>query len=1293
VTQLGEAPPALGRSAILASYVPRLVEDLERRGAHDRLLIFDGTLLSADISGFTALSERLAGLGHEGAEELTDLLNRCFGEMIEACEARGGDIVKFGGDALLVLFTGDDHARRGAAAMEHMRTIVAQPWSTNSVRRVTLGISQGAHSGLFGFSLVDGGHLELLVGGPAVSETIDCEGDAERGQILVSAAMAELLPDSWLGEPSSTGARPLRRGLRDVAEVELHPLPSERGVEGLDRHLATPLIDQVLSGAHGEHRQVAIAFVNAGGTDDLFRAEGARALHDACNVVADNLREVLAAHPVHLLASDAYSNGAKLILTAGAPVSTDADDDHLLLALHDLFSRPSPLPLRAGVNRGHVYVGDLGSTTRRAFTVMGDAVNLAARLMQKAKPGQIVASASILERAQTGFECDWLEPFLVKGKSKPIEAAVLGDPVIDQAAASPSTGAVDAGSALSFVGRSSELELLDTTAVEAAKGRGGVVEILGEAGIGKSRLVREALTRRPELVRFAFRGGQYAKNSPYFVIRVFIRELMGVSSTDDPRDVGDRLRTWVQSVAPDLEVWLPLLAIAVGADVDSTPEVDRIAEEFRRDRLLAVAADAIDAALHGPVALVAEDVHLFDSASQDVINRLARRAAERPWLVLLVHRGEDDLGLSSTRRQQAIHLQPLDPDEARELVVAATAAAGWIHQAGFDRRVDRMAERGGGHPLYLLELMSLGQGDDDEALPDSIESLVTTRIDKLPAEDRVLLREAAVAGLVVDTTLIAESFDRPELAAPERWHSLDDFLEQRDDRLLRFRHDLYRAVAYEGLAYRRRRQAHLALGHTLERRYEGDLAQVAPLLSTHFDRGRDEQRAWRYSVLAGDTSREGYANAEALTLYRRALEHVGPDSSASPDQIARVSEALGDVYQLSGLYEDAVSAYQRSRRADTVDTERQARLLRKIGYIREREGKLSQALRWYSRARSVADLIDEQPARRVEHAEIALCRAGTLNRQGRNRESATFAELAAAEAEAGHDRLGLARAYNILWVAHYSLGRPDAAKWAARALEMYEGAGDLVGEANVLNNLGIDAYFAGDWHGAVGYYARSQMLRRQAGDVVGEALAANNLAEVYSLQGRYDDALDLFRFAKQTWESARYPIGVAFATANLAMVEARSGNPVEGLITLGDARLLTQELGASSLILEMDVRRIECLLIDGEVTQALAEALPLYDQLVTEHEGDDELTTQLLPLIAIARLALGDHDAAADAVSKASERAAVESNHYVAALAGLVDAELASVRGQDPAPARARSTELLGRLDVLAPPAVLRSLG
>ena len=394
----------------------------------------------------------------------------------------------------------------------------------------------------------------------------------------------------------------------------------------------------------------------------------------------------------------------------------------------------------------------------------------------------------------------------------------------------------------------------------------------------------------------------------------------------------------------------------------------------------------IDAALGDRVALIAEDVHLFDSASQDVIARLARRAADRAWLVVLVHRGGLDLGLESARRRESIDLTALDADDARRLAEVATRIAGTTDHVADARQIERLADRAGGHPLYLLELLSAGlDSEHDEALPESIESLVTTRIDKLPAQDRVLLREASVAGLVIDTTLIAESFDRPDLVAPDRWHALGDFLEHRGGDRFRFRHDLYRAVAYEGLAYRRRRHVHRSLGHTLERRHEGDLARVAPLLSTHFDRGRDDDRAWTYSVLAarhvpGRVRQRRGGDAVPARARSRRIRRARRAGGGRPRRRGAGRRVRAEREVLVGGR--GVSAQPSRQPCEHLA---EARMLRKIGSVREREGRLSQALRWYSRAQRRIIDVPVGPDRSHEEAETALSRAGTLNRQGRNR--------------------------------------------------------------------------------------------------------------------------------------------------------------------------------------------------------------------------------------------------------------------------------------------------------------------
>ncbi|MDW3213050.1 MAG: adenylate/guanylate cyclase domain-containing protein [Ilumatobacteraceae bacterium] len=1270
---------ATDRDSLLATYVPRLVEDHHRSGSNEQLLFASGTLVSADISGFTALSERLAAFGHEGAEELTDLLNRCFTEMIAACERRDGDIVKFGGDALLVLFGGERHAEDAAEAMSAMHTIVSRSWSTESVKRVELGISQGAHSGTIGCSLADAGHLELLVGGPTVSMTVRCEGDAARGEILVSEATARLLPASWLGEETDGGAWQLARRRVQHQEDSGARSSGRRGLAGLGRYLPAALADQIVAGVPGEHRQVVVAFVNMTGTDDLFAADGADAVNEASQRLAANVRQVLGNHPIHLLASDVYVNGTKLILAAGAPTSTDADEDHMLLGLRELFSLETTLPIRAGVNRGHVFVGDLGGPTRRTLTVMGDAVNLAARLMQRAEPGQIIVSRQVLGRADTKFDIAELPPFHVKGKSEPIRAAVLGDALsVDDA---------DHVSHVGFVGRADERTRLDLLADAALAGRGSVVDIVGEPGIGKSRLADETLLHHPGLRVHRMRGGQYAKNTPFFMIRGLLRDVLQLHG-QDPADLGEQLIAWSATNAPELMRWLPLLALPVGAEVGMTSAVERLADEFRRDRMLSVTADAIDRALREPTAVLAEDVHLFDPGSVDVLCELARRVAQRSTMIVMTRRtGSEGLALGSEVPLETVSLTSLGVQDVVDLLAAAGVEVGVGDTTTAASDVEALVERAAGNPLFVLELVAALEEGSGDALPESIESLITTRIDLLPPRDRVLLRDVSVGGNTVDAPLLATAFDQPELESPDRWASLGSFLVPEGPGIYRFRQSIYRDVAYEGLAYRRRRQMHLAIGTTLERRRGSNLTTVMPLLSDHFDRARDHERAWIYSVAGGESARRTFANAEAVTLFERALRNAQHVTAADEAARARVAESLGDVHELMGHYPEAFAAYQESRARD-AGSEHQARLLRKIGEVRLNEGRLSQSLSWLTRAVRAVEQIDNARARDLETAETARLRAGALHRQGRLRLCAAQAELAAESAERTGDQLAMARAFNMVEVAYRTLGRPDAARYSDLALEMFAGSGDLVGEANVLNNRGVRHHFDGQWRSAIAEYERSRTLRRQAGDVVGEAMVANNIGEILSLQGRHDEAVELFEHASAAWQQAGFTVGVPYAGSNLAMTMARSGDPERGITLLDEATVALSELGASALVNEMAVRRVECQLLRGHTASALSLAEAIERRLTSE-AGDDQLLVQLLPMLGLAQVRSGDAVTAADTLRRALDSAREANDRYTTAITLMVWDELDRPTGDPRDGRRAEATQLLEQLDVIAVPAIV----
>ena len=241
----------------------------------------------------------------------------------------------------------------------------------------------------------------------------------------------------------------------------------------------------------------------------------------------------------------------------------------------------------------------------------------------------------------------------------------------------------------------------------------------------------------------------------------------------------------------------------------------------------------------------------------------------------------------------------------------------------------------------------------------------------------------------------------------------------------------------------------------------------------------------------------------------------------------------------------------------------------------------------------------------------------------------------------------------------------------------------------MINNMGVRAYFAGRWTEAAGSYERSLELRRQAGDVAGEGILANNLAELLSYQGHHERAIELLNTASKQMRAAGYRVGAAYADVNLAMARARSGEVLGIEDALGRARTEFEQIGAGTLTLELDLRLVEFQLIDGRVESAVSLASDLWGKLEEDHHGNEELSVQLGPLLALALVATGDRDRARQSVTQAIDLAAGTANHYCEALAWHAQALLDGAAGDVDREAAARADELLSGLDVMGEPVVV----
>ena len=1224
----------------LVPFLPRLTLEWLKKSPDLRWLELDGTLAFIDISGFTAMSEKLSSSGRAGAEEVTEVMNATFGALLEVAYGEGGGLLKFGGDALLLLYDGEGHAPRAArAAFEMRRTLRAIGRPRTSAGAVQLKMHAGVHSGTFQFFLVGETHRELLVTGPAATRTVEMEAASEAGEILVSPETAAELDPSILGEEKGPGF--LLQAAPDV-RGELVPLPDVSDIP-LELAVPAPLRAQLLEVGplEGEHRHAAIAFVRYSGVDEIISTEGPASAAEAIDVLARTIEEAAEDHQVTFLESDVDRDGGRIILVSGAPQTFGDDEERLLRTVRAIVDAGLPLPVHIGVSEGRVFTGQVGATFRRTYTILGDTAALAARLMAKAGEDEIWVAASAYERGGARFGASELEPLELKGKSEPVRAFVLGDLLSEDD--QPSEAAAPLGDRLPFVDRERERAVLGASVAPVRMGFGTMVELIGEPGIGKSRLADELRDNCADMKQITLRCDQYESSTPYHPFRSFLRTALDVQLNGggghNRTVISERLAT----LDPELVPWAPLLAAPLDVEVDTTPEVDDLDASFRRARLHGVVGSMLGKLLDSPTLLLVEDVHWMDDASSDLLRHLGTQLPTRPWLTCTTRRpeGEGFLAAEGTPPLPALtlRLEPLPADDAKTLI---RAAAG--ERTMSEEELEAIFDRGAGNPLFLQELASPEDGEAGEELPDTVEELVATRIDRLAPGDRALLRWASVLGVSFSGALIHDVLEGDATAASdsEAWDRLAEFVE-RDPNVpgyFRFRHALIRDGAYDGLSYKRRRELHGRVAEVMEQR-EGERAEEsAELLSLHFHRGERWPETWRYSVAAAYRAEEKYANVETIQFLERALDAAKQWREAPAEEVARVWEFLGDVRMRIAAYEEAGAAYREARAFWRGQPVQEARLMQQEAIVPHRLGKYPQALRRLTQALAVLEGIEDDAAS-AQRARLYGWYATVLQHQWRPSEAIEWCRRAIAEAESCGAEEALAQAYFILDWAYLAVGRRDDAVYSARAVEIYERLGNLDRMAWALNIMGGRSYLAGRWEEAIGFADRARETFVRIGDEMNATVAALNVACIRADQGRMEDAEPYFRHALELRRSVGNVMKIADGANELGRFEGRVGNVEEAKALLAEARGLFLEEGDEVEALAADVWLVESLVQAGESEAALTLAADALERTATT-PGVDIFAAMLHRLRGWAYMQLKDLEGAGTAFDESLQVARLE---------------------------------------------------
>ena len=1169
-------------NAALRAYIPI---DRQHALASNRPLPAQtqGAALFADISGFTPLAEALIGqLGPQrGPEELTNYLNLVYDALIAEVHRYHGSVIFFSGDAITCWFDGADATDKATTAaiacalqiQTAMQQFTAVPIPAGGT--VALSVKVAIATGSVRRFLVGNPNVQLIdvLAGRTLLNLAEAEHVCEKGEVVLDPAAVEaaahFVEISSGRTDAATGKRfaVVARLVEPIAPNPWPPVEAALPEDQMRPWLLAPVYERLRAG-NGEFlaelRPAVAVFTRFDGIDYEGDPEAATKL----DTYIQRVQTILTRYGGTLIQVTLGDKGSYLYAAFGAPIAHE--DDPARAALAALEIRAIDLPFiqaaQLGISQGQMRSGAYGSVSidadRRTYGVLGDEVNLAARLMQAAAAGQIFTTARIRQAAGNAFNWQALPAIQVKGKTKPIALHVLLG-----TNTRPGMRLLEPRYALPMVGRETELAQIVQRLDEATHGRGQIVAVTGEAGMGKSRLVAEVIgeARRRGADIFAGEGQSYGTNTSYLAWRSVWRGLFDVDADAPVEAHVEALTAQLAQVDPALVSRLPLLGALLNLPIPDNDLTRSMDAKLRKASLEALLVDWLrgrsrdsSRARSTPLVLVLEDCHWLDPLSQDLLETLGPAIADLPVMLVLAYRPPEP------GRQQAprvttlgyfleVRLTELSAPEMERLIQVKLAQLYQRTQPPPAALVQSLMTRSQGNPFYLEELLNYlrdravdpYQPDALDAinLPTSLQSLILSRIDQLTEKQKTMVKMASVIGRLFRAAMLWGAF--PALGSPETLRDDLDALVHLDltpldtpdpELAYLFKHIVTQEVAYESLPFATRGILHNQIGEHIEQRFADAVDQWVDLLAFHFDRSPNEPKRRTYLTQAGDAARVNYANAAAIDYYRRLLP------------------------LLSG--------------ASQIETQL------KLGQVLELVGAWAEAEALYQQALALADELGNALARAQSRAQSETALGDLLRRQGQFAEAATRLEAARAAFESLGDQAGMGRVLHFVGTLAAQQGELETARGHYEAsLALRRALQDQPQTGSLLSNLGIVESYLGNFARAQAYYEESLVIRRATGDRWAISVSLNNLGNLALLQEDHATARNYIEQAVALNREVGDRSAIAISLNNLgntvralgdyAAAQAMYAEALQINRVLGDKRAMTyllEDLGCLAVL-------------------------------------------------------------------------------------------------------------------------------
>ncbi|OQY30191.1 MAG: hypothetical protein B6244_01105 [Candidatus Cloacimonetes bacterium 4572_55] len=1169
---------------------------------------FDAFTMFVDVSGFTPMTEALMKGGDEGAEILSNILNRIFEPMVNAVYKRGGFITGFAGDAFTAIFPikQTDLSIHVLDCGQRIQNFIQK----NGLQKTKFGIFElkvkvGISQGNVDWGIVGKAEKAHFFRGEAIDGCAESEHQASKGEIIFDEEVI-VNPEFIKFEIVAKGYFRLRKITRSAIPL----LPKLPRRPRLTKKVAAQFLpDELLNlDTMGEFRNVVALFIAYDGISTT------EELDDWIFLLLENIKKFSG----YLNKLSFGDKGSFVLCGFGAPVAFENNVERALEFILSVktnvenFQNLAHLKFRVGTTYGLTYAGLTGGEKRCEYTYLGDVVNLASRFMTTANWNEVWVSEEIYHYSNEFYQFEFAGKHTFKGKSDQISVYKL------QSKQSTLMKRFKG----KFIGRTEELEFAERSFSYLGEGKfGGIVYVYGQGGVGKSRLVAE-IQKRKSAFRwlylpcdgilkksfnpFVYLFAQFFEQSP--------KNRLSQNQTNFER-IYDRL---VQQIAPleemesvrsELIRLKPVIVAFLNID-NKKNFYYQLDAKLRYENMLDAFKILIKTlSLQHPVVLNIDDIQWIDPDSVNALKVICRNIEDFPVLLIATSRYYDDGSkplLPLDIHAQEIDLNTFSSKGVREVVESL------LNGNPSAELIKLIQDKTQGNPFFIQQILLYFEREGiisfennawkivkkNNSIPPTIQDLLVARIDKLPQKLKDIVQTASVLGQDFEITILAEASGQENfdffLKEGEKENVWDSLSELR----YVFSHAMMKDAVYQMQLKARLRKLHLKVAQVLEKTFTDEKSHFSDL-AFHYDKAESTGKAIDYLGKAGDYAKENYQNQRAIGFYDRLLLNItDPEDQLGlkidtmskkgeilqligkwdecrnareealgfaekimdKNRIASLNRALGVLFLMKGAYEQAMVYLKKSLKISRELGDKQgiSTTVGNMGIVYNRKGNSDAAMECYENHLKISQELGDK-----EGISKAVCNMGVFYRVKGDyeKEMVCYKKYLKISQELDNKE-NISRAVGNIGAVYYNKGDYEAAMaYYEKCLKINQELGNKRGIVSVVSNMGIVYKNKGDYEAAMECYEKSLRISQELGDKQSVARVVGNMGGIHCSRGDYEAAMACYEKSLKISQKLGNKRNISIAIGNMGIVHAHKGEYEEAMVCYEKQLKIDEKLG------------------------------------------------------------------------------------------------------------------------------------